>query len=890
MRILLLAALFTLTLAGCKSTSPTATPEVTSPAEGSSNLSATEAQSRAARVSAVQYQLQVTLPETDKSYSGKSEIHFDLSDNSRSLRLDFFEGQVAHMTLNDQTIAPDAKKTYWIELPAHLLRKGGNTVKIDFTHDYSHQGQGLHQFVDPETKQVFLYTQFETFDANRFMPCFDQPDLRATLALTVDAPAAWQVISTSQETSAAVQSNHRKLWTFPATPPIATYLFSLHAGPYQVWTDRFENMPLRLFARPAMAKYVHPKDWFTITKQGLKFYNSFFAYRYPFKKYDQIVVPEFNAGAMENVAAVTFTEQTLQRSMPTRAQRRHLAGIILHEMAHMWFGDIVTMRWWNNLWLNESFATFMASLSMAQATEFKEAWQDFHDEKNWAYWEDGLVTTHPIEAPVGSVKEAFATFDGITYGKGASVLRQLYTYMSPEKFKKGLQNYIQAYAFKNADLKQFVDMLQAQSEKDLNLWADRWLKQSGPDQLSAKWTCNGDSLENITLTTTPKNPSAGPTEFRPQVIHVALFKPQDKKFSQPIVMDVEMKKSGQLIVGHWPCPAFVYPNYQDDGYAQVSLDSVSLKYAKENLSRVHDPLLRTMIWNDMWQMVRDTQMPLSDYIQIVEQHFPVENDEMLLNDIVGTISGRRGEHGTTLQYWPMQTPTGIASRMKFIGEMEAQYLKHIQMAAAGSDLQKFWFDSYASVAQTEKALAQLVSWSKQPKINAKFALDLDRRWALARQLARFQHPAAAGLITQLKREDPSERGKKSALSTEAVQPNIEVKRKWVQMVETAKPAVSFAEARTVIGNLFPLGQEDLAKPFANDFYTYISKYGNSEDEIFVNTIARNMSPLFCEEPGSGRMKEFLKTGTKFSPSVHKQLRVQLQEDERCQSIRASSKL
>jgi aminopeptidase N len=863
---------------------PSGSPAKTAPA-ASSDLSWTEAQDRKARLSEVQYQLAVELNdgENDKTFRGQSVIRFQLREANRPLRLEFFEGKIFSLKVNGQTIGPEAKSPYWISLPAAQLKEGANTVEITYEQDYSRQGQGLHRFVDPQTKEVFLYTQFETFDNNRFMPSFDQPDLRATLELTVDAPAAWEVASTTTPRTEA-SGKGRTRWSFPATDPISTYLFSLIAGPFKIYRDQFENIPLRLFVRPSMAKYVRTKEWFTITKQGLKFYNSYFGLRYPFKKYDQLIVPEFNAGAMENVAAVTFSENYLFRSEPTRDQSRNLAGTILHEMAHMWFGDIVTMKWWNDLWLNESFATFMAATALHEATEFKEAWQDFFiDEKNWAYWEDSLVTTHPIEAPVNSVKDAFANFDGITYGKGAAVLKQLRAYITPAAFQRGIQTYIKTHAFKNAELKDFIAALQAQTDRDLNLWSTRWLRQAGTDKIAAKWTCENGSLAKVDLITTP----AKGAQFRPQTVTVAIFQDKKGQLSAAQTIRVDLTKPVETLTGPWPCPAFVYPNFQDDGYIAVSLDPASLTFARAHLSGIDDKLLRSMVWDDVWEMVRNTELPLKDYIGVVKTNFPAEQDALLIKMIVSTISGR--ENTSVLNYWP-QDERAKPERDAFVAQMENEYLRRFKNAKPGSDSQRLWFDDYVSIAATPKALEVLAQWSGKNQVAKGMPLDLDRGWNVAKKLSRYQHPKASEVLTSLKIKDTSDRGRRQALSGEAIQPNLKVKEKWIGIFKEPKPAISYAELRSVARVLFPIEQRDLAKRFEEDFYDYLNKNGNSENEIFVETVAQAMAPLSCAQEESTRLREFLKTPGRFTPSVSKTLRVSLDEDERCQRIRAMSSL
>jgi len=883
----LLSASFTFTT-GCKSVDKSVESTTNASSAGGSDLTKVEAQERKARLRDVSYDVSVTLTETDSKFNGTARLEFNLQTVDKPLRIDFFEGEVSKLSVNGQDLGLDAKKQFWIEIPGAALKPGRNQVQVTYVQEYSRQGQGLHQFRDPETQQTFLYTQFETFDANRFMPCFDQPDLRATLKLKVDAPAKWEVITTSMETSIQANGKDRRVWTFPETPAISTYLFSLHAGPYKVWKDKFQDIPLRLFARPSMAKYVRHQEWFAVTKQGLKFYNEFFALKYPFRKYDQLFVPEFNAGAMENVAAVTFSESYLERGEVTREQRRDAASVLLHEMAHMWFGNVVTMKWWNDLWLNESFATFMASLAMHEATEFKESWQDFFaSSKNWAYWEDSLITTHPIEAPVPSVKVAFANFDGITYGKGAAVMKQLRVYMTPEAFKLGMQDYFKNHAYKNTELKDFIASLQGRTRLDLNLWADRWLRQSGTDQVMANWTCKGDVLEQVELVTTPSKGAA----FRPQTVELALFQEKAGQLGAPLVLKVNLTKSSEVITGKWNCPSFVYPNYGDKGYISVRLDTRSLEFAKTKLGLIRqDLLLKTMVWDDLWEMVRSTEMPLKDYVTILDTQFNHETDEILLSQIVSTITGRRSEEGTVLFYWP-KTEKGAAERMKFVERMEQQYLKRMHAAKPGSDNQKFWFDGFVRLARTPSSLELLTKWSKGATVAPGLPLDLDRQWMVARQLARFQRQeAATSAVAQLKRKDTSDRGQRQALAIEAVQPDYSIKQKWVNILKQPKPSVSYAEARSVLNALFPVEQRDLAKRFESDFYDYLKANGDSENEIFVEHIASQMAPLNCEVAESSKLRSFLTETGRFSPSVVKTLKVELEEDERCQRVRTASKL
>lgn len=881
LRIILASGVAAAVVVACQSTGPKSASKKTADMGETSDLTTSQAQARSARVSQVNYESRILLNETDDKFKGQSTITFTLKDTAAPLRIDHYEGEVTVLKVNGQPVPLTAKKKYWIDLPAETLKVGVNTVNVDYTQAYSRQGQGLHRFQDPQTKEIFLYSQFETFDANRFMPCFDQPDLKSTWELTVEAPVKWEVITTTAETS-VTKTGNRRVWKFEKTPLLSTYLFSLHAGPYKVWRDKFEDVPLRIFARPSLAKYVRAQEWFTWTKQGLRFFNSYFAMPYPFKKYDQLFVPEFNAGAMENVGAVTFSENFLSRSEVTREQRRSSASVLLHEMAHMWFGNIVTMKWWNDLWLNETFATSMAAFAMFEATEFKEAWQDFFaDEKGWAYWEDSLVTTHPIEAPVDNVKQAFATFDGITYGKGAAVIKQLRAYIGPEAFKAGMQGYFKKHAYQNTELKDFIAALQAHTQRDLNMWADRWLRQSGTDKLAAKWTCSGDTLAEVELITTPTSGM----RFRPQTVTLGLFKEKGGVIRESKAVRVDLTAEKQIVTGPWPCPDFVYPNYQDDGYLSASLDPKTLEFVKSNLSRVPDAFLRTMLWHDLWQMVRNTEMPLKDYVRIVEQHFGPEKDTILMGKIVQTIAGRRSEEATILHYWP-DSEAALSEKTKFVGSMERQFMSRFRSSKAGSDAQKFWFDRYVKIARSTEALNQLTKWAEMPRVAPGFPLDLDRQWDIVRTLSRYQHTSAARLLEMMKQKDTSDRGQRLALAAEAIQPDVNVKQKWVGTLAQPKPQMPFAQARAVLGSLFPVEQANLAQRFENDFYEYLKANGRSEDEIYVESFAEAAAPLNCKEESSTRLKTFLRENESFSPSIVKSLKISVEEDERCQRVRA----
>jgi len=553
-----------------------------------------DAAARSARVSNVAYTLDYTLTGEPK-FTATSVIAFDLKDTQSPLTVDLDKATISALTVNGKKIAP-VYNQWFITLPASALRVGRNTVSVGFTREHSTNGEGLHRYVDKTDNRVYLYSHFEPAAAHQMFASFDQPDLKATYTLTATAPKDWEVISTARETGIKDQGAMRR-WTFPVTPKLSTYNFSMHAGPYKKWEDNSGKYPMRLFARQSVQAQVSPQDWFRYTKQGLVYFDDYFGIAYPFKKYDQILVPQFIYGAMENAAAVTFTENRfISASAMTTADRQGLAGTILHEMAHQWFGDLVTMRWWNGLWLNESFASYMATLGSASSGEFDNPWLSQYRSKQGAYRTDESITTHPIEVPVPSTANAFDNIDAITYNKGASTLHQLRKMIGDETFRQGVHNYLTEFSYANATLDDFIGALSKASGRDLQPWAKEWLYEPGLNKLSANFTCQAGKVSRFTLEQSAAN-AAYPT-LRSQLVQVALFANTGGKLALSTKQSVTYSGASTdvpALVGQ-ACPDLVYPNYEDWGFVKVVLDGKSFATARTQLSGIENPLLRSMMW------------------------------------------------------------------------------------------------------------------------------------------------------------------------------------------------------------------------------------------------------------------------------------------------------
>jgi aminopeptidase N len=488
------------------------------------SLTDEEAQNRFRMIKNVSYKLNFQVQEQKDFFTGYVTIEFEAISLDKPLHLDFYEGKIDKLLVNGNEIKTFTYDNFRIHLNQSLFQSGVNTISVAYNRPFSKDGSGLYKFIDPVDQEEYFYSDFEPFDANKLFPSFDQPDLRATYELQVEAPAKWNVIGNTREINIEDLGLTKK-WTFPKSLDFSTYIFALHFGAYQYFEDLSSKVPLRLYFRKSLLKFVSrdQAEWFKVTKEGFNFFETYFSIPYPYGKYDQILVPDFNSGAMENVAAVTFNDgRYVFRTEGTYSQKEQRANVILHELAHMWFGNLVTMKWWNGLWLNESFATFMATLAQAKATDYKDAWQTFfNDIKDWAYWEDNLVTSHPIEAKIPDTASAFNNFDGITYGKGASALKQLNFLLGPESFQKGVENYLKEHSNSNTKLRDFISALEKTSRQDLNEWTKEWLESNGHNRVEINYSCSTGKITHVML---KQNSAEQSKILRTHKSIIALFK------------------------------------------------------------------------------------------------------------------------------------------------------------------------------------------------------------------------------------------------------------------------------------------------------------------------------------------------------------------------------
>ncbi|EMO77852.1 peptidase family M1 [Leptospira kirschneri str. 200801925] len=453
-------------------------------------LTQTEAIERAEQIKQVSYEIHLDLKAGSSTYQGETKISFFYTGKGKGkLKIDFVTKKIEVFLLNGKDFSDYTKMDSFLDLPVNSLNVGKNEIKILYTNDYNHSGSGFHQFQDPSDGSEYLHTDFEPFEAHRMFPCFDQPDLKATYELSLIGPKDWKYVHNTLPIKEKIQKERIEIH-FQKTALFSTYLFALISGPYEVWEDHYKNIPLRILCRKSLSKYMDAENIFAITKESFGFLESYFDLPYPYGKYDQIFVPEFNMGAMENVGAVTFSEHYIFRSPRIYSEYLGRANTIYHEMVHMWFGNLVTMKWWNDLWLNESFADYLSYYAMSQGKLFPDALEHFYVREEWAYREDQLSTTHPIAGSAENTLDAISNFDGISYSKGASVLRQLMYYIGEDSFRNAMRKYFQKFKNSNTIQNDFLDTMTESSGIDIRNWSKEWLDTTGVNTLLPIWKEN----------------------------------------------------------------------------------------------------------------------------------------------------------------------------------------------------------------------------------------------------------------------------------------------------------------------------------------------------------------------------------------------------------------
>ena len=742
------------------------------------NLTRAEAIQRASVVTNVEsYQIELDLTRGSEVFGSTTTIRFEAREGETTF-LDLVAPLVRVVTLNGRELDPaqvfaDSR----IELTG---LSATNEVTVVANCAYTNTGEGLHRFVDPVDGEVYLYTQFEVPDARRVFATFEQPDLKATFQLDVVAPARWEVVSL-QPTPTPVEASDRLVsmnstdggsaepiarWSFNPTPRLSTYLMALVAGPYAVVRDNAisENgreIPLGVFCRKSLAQYLDADYIFDITRRGFAFFEQAFNYPYPFAKYDQLFVPEYNMGAMEHPGCVTFTEAYVFRGAVPDGRKERRVVTILHEMAHMWFGDLVTMKWWNDLWLNESFAEFASTLATAEATEWVEGWTTFAaSEKTWAYRQDALPSTHPIVAEIRDLEDVYTNFDGITYAKGASVLKQLFAWVGREPFLKGLSNYFRKYEWRNTELRDLLAEFEATSGRDLTTWSQLWLETAGTNTLLPDLATNtAGQITHFDVYQTA--PDSHPT-LRPHRVGVGFYSLNDQgrvERIRQVMIDVDGPRTAVPELVGLQRPDLILVNDDDLAFAKVRLLAEDADFLAANLRNFNDSLTRGVLWGAAWDMTRDAELPASWFIDVVLRNIATETESTTVTMLLAQL-------GTAATRF-----TAPDRRAKQAARVADELWALARGAVPGTDLQLQLLKAFAAQACTPEHVAPLAGLLDGTVMLPGREIDTDLRWDLLQGLAALDAADDAVIDATLAADDTAN-GRQAAARVRASKPTL----------------------------------------------------------------------------------------------------------------------
>ena len=788
-------------------------------------------------------------------FLSRTVLRFGCAEPGATTFVDLVAPTVRSATLNGVALDLDRyRQGDRITLPA---LQADNELEVVAECSYTNSGEGLHRFTDPVDNRVYLHSQFETNDAHRVYTCFDQPDLKTTFELEVNAPADWQVVSnTAPDVAPATLDDDPATtrtagWHFPASKPLSTYVTAIVAGAYHVVRDsyggRAAEIPLGLFCRRSLAEHLDADELFTVTKQGFEFFERTFARPYPFGKYDQLFVPEFNAGAMENAGAVTILEEYLFRSRVTDTAYESRASTILHEMAHMWFGDLVTMRWWDDLWLNESFASYMAALAQAEATRWRESWTTFaNEEKTWAYRQDQLSTTHPIAADIVDVEAVETNFDGITYAKGASVLKQLVAWVGQEAFFAGLRAYFDAHAWGNTTLQDLLTALEDASARDLSAWSKQWLESAGLNTLRPHIETDADGLVT-SFAVLQEAPPDHPT-LRSHRLAIGFYDHADGAMvrTRRVELDVVGARTEVGDVVGTPRPDLVLINDDDLAYAKIRLDDRSLATVTDAIGEIGDSLPRALCWSSAWDMTRDAEMAARDYLRMVIRLLDAETD-------VGVLQSLLRQARLAIERWaePAFRDTGLEL-------LAAAADGHLRAAEPGSDQQLVFARAFAAAASSEQQIGAVAGIFTGATEIPGLALDTDLRWTLLFQLAARGRVGIAEIEAELARDDTSA-GQRHAAAARAALPDPQAKEDAWRIVTTDRSAHN-AVLSAIISGFQQASQLELLRPYVTRYFADIDRVWHERPGDVARGIADRLFPyLVIEQNTVERVDAYLET-------------------------------
>jgi aminopeptidase N len=823
---------------------------------------------RAQMISNVHYEIDLNLHRKDKSYRAATSISFDfMPHKNQMLRIDFISEKIKSILLNGKKIEKPIRNDSRIYIPANLLSQT-NILVIQYTSLFDKTGSGFHRFVDPIDHEEYLHTDFEPFDAHRLFPCFDQPDIKATYQLTVQGPQEWQYIHNTtmakKEMVLSIKESGNKGYiriNFKKTKKFSTYLFALVIGPYEHWTDAAGQIKLGIYCRKSLKKFMDYKNIFDVTRESMAFLEKYFSYPYPYEKYDQVFVPEFNFGAMENVGCVTFSERYIFRHKVLYKDHLNRANTIAHEMVHMWFGNLVTMKWWNDLWLNESFADYLSFYTLGSGKLFSDAMLHFFARKEWACRQDQLSTTHPVATRARDTVEAFSNFDGISYAKGAAILKQLQYFIGETKFRDRLRRYFKKYSENNTTLKDFLEVFSDKDGPDIHSWSRQWLETTGVNTLIPEIK---DGKLQITQLAQRKN-----NIIREHSLEYTGYKLQNGKLNPA--------ESGKLAIKGATCSVplknketvFALLNANDFTYAKVFVSKTDFQLIKSHLLTIKDNFARRIIWGNLWQMVLDNALSPLDFLQLFLDLGFQEKDSSIL-----------GSHIASKVISITEIFLTDKNRELWLPRIFALSWQMLSLANENERDPIIWFDLLLRCAEQPSDLALLEKILNQKTKIQGLTIDQEKRWNIIIQLIAFAYPRGHHYLEKEKRNDKSDLGLKKSFQADVAIPDAKGKKMhWYTFSQ--KQLFSTDYLRYGMEKFHWPHQKKMLMPFVNAYIKALPKIYLNRDIHFANAFGIYLFPSwFRSREFHAKLQKVLQNREKYPSPLIKLLKEQKDNLER----------
>lgn len=840
------------------------------------NITRAEAKERSSIVSVNTYDVELDLTTREDTFKSRTVVKFSATTGS-STWIDYVAPSVDSIVLNGVALDKAAHDGFRIQLSSlaaeNILEVVGNSA-------YMTTGEGLHRFIDPVDDEVYLYSQFEIADARRVYACFDQPNLKATYTFTVNAPSHWKVTSNATTPQPTPVRDGVSQWAFGETSAMSTYITAIVAGPYHEVRDEFVGAfgtyPLGLFCRSSLAEFLDPEELFEVTKQGFKYFEDTFQVGYPFVKYDQLFVPEFNAGAMENAGCVTHHEDYVFRSKVTRFAYEQRANTVLHELAHMWFGDLVTMSWWDDLWLNESFAEWAAHQCSVDATKYTEAWTNFvNQRKAWGYRQDQLPTTHPIWADMVDLDAVEVNFDGITYAKGASALRQLVAWVGKDQFVQGIREYFKKHAWGNTELKDLLVELEAASGRDLSDWTQRWLQTAGVNTLRPEVVIEDGVYKSVTVIQEPPVAPEGVAQtLRPHRVGIGLYVRENESvvLRERIEIDVDGERTDVPELVGKAVPNILLLNDGDLTFVKIRLDERSSRNSVTDLGDIDDSLSRALVWGAAWDMTRDAEMSTNDYLSLV-----INSDIFDLQ--IGVAQQLLLQARSAIEQFGLPYKRG-----EYRDALYNALNGWLPDAPQGGDHQLALVRNMLAVARTEEHAEQLHAWFRGEDVPVGLEIDTDLRWSFVSRLVSMGELPESAIDDELARDNTAGGERQAAAARAAIATPEAKAAAWSAAIES--DTLTNAILASTVGGFAQPDQRKLLTPYVDKYFEVLPEVWATRTNEIAQTITMGFFPsLLASQDILDKADAFLKKDTDAgSTRLIRELRDSVARSLRCQAV------